>query len=145
MDADAWEVGQHFHLGLLTGDPYASNEENQVTFTCSVLGEGFQQELVLVVADKVTLEMNALLGSGSKGTNQDMQLQLTVVVIIPECQVNGEPVTFLVDTGSSISILHHSIWDRNLSLKSSHLIRWNSQQSQPMANHWMSSVALGQM
>jgi hypothetical protein len=38
-----------------------------------------------------------------------------------DLQVNGVPVTLLVDTGSSISILHHSVWDRNLSLKSSSL------------------------
>ena len=38
-----------------------------------------------------------------------------------DLQVNGESVTLLVDTGSSISILHHSVWDRNLSLKSSPL------------------------
>ena len=38
-----------------------------------------------------------------------------------DLQIDGDVVTLLVDTGSSISILHHSIRDKNPSLKSSSL------------------------
>ena len=34
-----------------------------------------------------------------------------------DLQIGEEVITFLVDTGSSISILHHSIWDNSPSLK----------------------------
>jgi hypothetical protein len=85
--ADVWEVVR-YHLGLLTGDPFASVVENQVTSVYIALKADFQQELVLivlVVADKDTHEMNALPGSGSKETNLDMRLQFMVVVIFPVC------------------------------------------------------------
>ena len=34
-----------------------------------------------------------------------------------DLKIGEQVITFLVDTGSSISILHHSIWDNNQSLK----------------------------
>ena len=52
-----------------------------------------------------------------------------------DLQDDGDTVTLLVDTGSSISILHHSVWVKSPSLKSSPLNKTEFSAVTAMVNH----------